>query len=112
MSQTAAPTARRRPTARLDPASRPSRPIVLATGRGVKKLTAAEAKMLADELTAAAREWEAAEEKRLAAVLVSCRWCGRSFEPRSRTPARRLRGAAMLYCQAKCQWAHKRFRAG
>lgn len=103
MNQTAAPTARRRPTACLDPASRPSRPIVLATGRGVKKLTAAEARLLADELTAAAREWEVAEEERVRARSVACRWCGGLFEPRR---------AGMLYCQLKCQWAHKRFRAG
>lgn len=89
------------PTARLAPGPRPSRPIVLSTGRGTKKLTAAEALALADALTAAARAWADLQDKQRQSRMRSCRWCGEPFLPR--------RGG-MVSCSDRCRHAYKVYR--
>ena len=94
---------RRPPTARLEPGARPSRPILLSTGRGTKRLSTAEAVTLADELRAAAEAWAAVEERRRQADPPPvCPWCGQVF-------GRRRKG--QVWCSEACRRAHGRHRA-
>jgi hypothetical protein len=88
-------------TARPDPDTRPSKPVVVDIRGREKRLTIDEAHRLIDQLREAVRAAEVAEEDRLVAARVMCKWCGNVFHPRRR---------GMIYCEEKCRDAFRRYR--